>query len=264
MSDELEQSIRVDRRGGLVTVTLNRPHRRNALDTAAMDQLGTVLREVGTGFRDRALVLTGAGGSFCSGQDLGPADFEIAEEISELRYVRRVGEVLRRLHDLEIPTVARVDGIAYGLGWCLALACDLVVASRDARFCMIFARRGLTLDSGASWLLPRLIGLQRAKQLSFLAEAVSAEQAEALGLVTRVVDPGDLDKAVEDWARRLATGPTIAHSLSKAMLNRSFATSFDQALEDEARSQHVTLTTQDARLAIEAFRVKREPDFTGR
>jgi len=145
----------------------------------------------------------------------------------------------------------------------LALGCDLVVASDRARLIEIFPRRGLALDGGNSWLLPRLVGLHKAKELAFLGDEVSGTEAAAIGLVNRAVPAEELDELAGRWARRLAEGPTIALSLSKRMLDNSFEVSFDQALEDEARAQHICFTTSDMTEGMVAFIQRRDPDFRG-
>ncbi len=143
--------------------------------------------------------------------------------------MRGVGAVAAALHRLHKPSIAKVSGVAAGAGCNLALGCDLIVASDEARFSEIFARRGLSIDFGGSWLLPRLVGLHKAKELALLADIISAEEAARIGIVNRVVPAGDLDGFVADWAQRLAAGPPIALSLTKTMLNNSFSVSFDQA-----------------------------------
>jgi 2-(1,2-epoxy-1,2-dihydrophenyl)acetyl-CoA isomerase len=154
--------------------------------------------------------------------------------------------------------------VAAGAGMSMALGCDLVVASDSARFSQIFARRGLTVDFGASWLLPRLIGLHRAKELAFFADIIDAEAAAEFGIVNLVVPAAQLDEVVDDWACRLATGPPLALSMTKNLLNNSFNLSLDQALEEEARAQSVNFASADTNEALRAFIEKREPHFTGR
>src|SRR5918994_1391139 len=144
-----------------------------------------------------------------------------------------------------------------------ALGCDLVGSSDEARFSEIFSQRGLSIDFGGSWLLPRLIGLHKAKELAFFADVISAKEAQEIGIVNRVVPAGELDAVVDDWARRLAAGPPLALSMTKTMLNNAFAVSMDQALEDEARCQTVNFGTADTAEAMAAFVQKREPRFTG-
>jgi 2-(1,2-epoxy-1,2-dihydrophenyl)acetyl-CoA isomerase len=145
----------------------------------------------------------------------------------------------------------------------MALGCDLVVASASARFSQIFTKRGLSVDFGASWLLPRLIGLHRAKELAFFADILTAEEAASFGVVNRVVPDAELDGFVDEWAKRLADGPPLALSLTKSMLNNSLGLSFDQALEEESRSQAVNFNTKDTFEAVRAFAEKRDPKFIG-
>jgi enoyl-CoA hydratase/carnithine racemase len=255
------ETLLVERDAGIVTVTLNRPEKKNAANDQMWDELRSVFDEVTDTVDDRVLVITGAGDAFCSGADLSAAD---RVERNGLARMRHIGATALALHRLPKPTVAKVNGVAAGAGCNLALGCDLIVASDTARFSEIFARRGLSLDFGGSWLLPRLVGLHKAKELALLAEVISAVEAERLGLVNRVVPADELDAFVDDWATRLAAGPPMALSMSKTMLNNSFMVSMDQALEDEARSQSVNLGTQDFAEAIRAFLDKRDPHFEGR
>jgi enoyl-CoA hydratase/carnithine racemase len=255
------ETLLVERDGGIVTVTLNRPEKKNAANDRMWDELHAVFTEVAESADDRVLVITGAGDAFCSGADLSSPD---RTERNGLARMRHIGATALALHRLPKPTIAKVNGVAAGAGCNLALGCDLIVASDTARFSEIFARRGLSLDFGGSWLLPRLVGMHKAKELALLAEVIGAAEAERLGLVNRVVPAAELDAFVDDWATRLAAGPPMALSMSKTMLNNSFMVSMDQALEDEARSQSVNFGTQDFAEAIRAFLDKRDPDFQGR
>jgi enoyl-CoA hydratase/carnithine racemase len=254
------ETILIERDGGVVTVTMNRPERKNAVNQTMLAELLAAFREVAERRDDRVLVLTGAGDAFCSGADLtNPADITT----DGLGYMRRVGELVLALHNLAKPTIAKVGGVAAGLGCNLALGCDLIVAADTARFSEIFARRGLSIDGGGSWLLPRLVGLHRAKELAFFADILSAAEAAAMGLVNRVVPAAELDGFVAGWAARLAAGPPIALSMTKTMLNNAFAVSMAQAVEDEARCQNVNFRTADMAEAMRAFAEKRDPEFRG-
>jgi enoyl-CoA hydratase/carnithine racemase len=263
MSTELETLI-VERSEGVVTVTLNRPARKNAVNDVMWSELLATFREIAADRNDRVMVVTGAGGAFCSGADLA-ASTDVAGHPREpyLTQMRAIGDVALCLHRFPKPTIAKVGGVAVGAGMSLALGCDLVVASETARFSEIFAKRGLSVDFGSSWLLPRLIGLHRAKELAYFADIISAAEASEFGFVNRVVPPEELDTFVDHWAARLAVGPPLALSMTKTLLNNSFAVSMDQALEDEARSQAVNFSLEDASEALKAFADKRDPVFEG-
>jgi enoyl-CoA hydratase/carnithine racemase len=246
---------------GVVTVTLNRPEKRNAINVQMAAELLEVFREIAARPDDRVLVLTGAGGAFCSGADLTGGD---GRDVHALVSMRGISSIALALQTIPKPTIAKVRGAAAGAGCNMALACDLVVASEDARFTQIFAKRGMVVDFGGSWLLPRLVGMQRAKELAFFGDFVSAADAHGLGLVNRVLPEGEVDAFVDEWAERLAAGPPLALSMTKSMLSHSFETSIEQALEEEARSQALCIGTQDTREAIKAFVEKRPPVFRGR
>ena len=255
------RTLLVDRAAGIVTVTMNRPEKKNAISAVMWQELLDTFADVGDRPEDRVMVLTGAGGAFCSGADLSD---EGDERPNPLTWMRHIADVALELHRLPKPTIAKVGGVAAGAGLNLALGCDLIVASENARFSEIFTRRGLSIDFGGSWVLPRLIGLHKAKELAFFADVIPAKDAAELGLVNRLVAAAELDDFVDGWAHRLAEGPPVALSMTKTMLNKSLEMSMDQALEDEARCQTVNFGTADTAEAIAAFVAKREPRFTGR
>lgn len=257
----MSEDLQVTRADGVVTLTLNRPQRKNAMTPDGWGELLAVLRQV-TPPHDRVLVLTGAGTDFCAGADLSALQDREAQH--PLNSMRIVGNACLTLHQLPVPTVARVDGVAVGAGMNMALACDLVVATDRARFSEIFVKRGLSLDFGGSWLLPRLVGLHRAKELALLGEIVDARRAEQLGLVHRLVAPEELDAAVAELVASLRAAPPVALASTKTMLNNAFDVTLSQALDDEARAQAVNLGMQDAKEAVEAFLAKRPPVFQGR
>ncbi len=255
------ETLLVERRDGVVTVSMNRPQKKNAVTGTMTAELTSAFREVALSTEDRVMVLTGEGGDFSSGADLTDSAELTA---NALYYMRRISDLALALHEIPQPTIAKVPGVAAGMSANLAFGCDLVVASEDARFSEIFARRGLSLDCGGSWVLPRRIGLHKAFELAYFAEVLSAADALEIGLVNRVVPAGELDKAVDDWAARLAAGPPLALSMIKAQLHVGADSSLAQALEYEATCQAVNFGSADTAEAMLAFVQKRDPKFTGR
>jgi 2-(1,2-epoxy-1,2-dihydrophenyl)acetyl-CoA isomerase len=256
----------VERDSGLVVVTFNRPQKKNALNTANWHDLDEVLAAMESDPADRALVLTGAGGNFSSGADLTGGDalgltgHGLQPIVHEMR---AVGRIIARLQKLPKPTIAAVDGHAVGVALGLVLACDLVIASEGARFTEVFVKRGLALDGGSSWSLPRQIGLRRAKQMTFFGDEVDARTALAWGLANEVVPAHELGETALAWGRRLAAGPTTALSLIKRLLESGDDSSFDVAIENEARAQHIAYTTSDMKEGFAAYLERRDPDFKG-
>ncbi len=246
---------------GVVTVTLDRPERKNAINGTMWDELREVFSEVGTRSEDRVMVLTGAGGDFCSGADLTPV--EGGRKKHQLHSMHDVAQVAIALRQIQIPVIAKVDGVAVGAGCNMALGCDLIVASDRARFSEIFARRGLTIDFGGSWLLPRLVGIHKAKEMALFGDILSAQEAERLGIVNRVVPVDRLDSTVDDWAHRLAQGPPLALKMTKRLLDDGLTSSLDQALQAEGMAQTVNFASADTAEAMQAFLEKREPHFKG-
>ena len=254
-----DQPLLVEQAGAVLTITINRPHRKNALDDATWDRLLGTLTETARDESVRVVLITGAGGDFCAGADLTRA----RRGEHPLTHMRLINAVAVQLHELPQPVVAKVEGVAVGAGMNLALGCDLVVASTTARFSQIFAKRGLSVDFGGSWLLPRAVGMQQAKRLALLSEMVGAQQALELGLVTWVKEPEEIDSFVHDLTGRLANAAPVALALSKALLNEAGSQTFRQALEAEARAQVINLGT-DASVARKAFFDKVEPSFAGK
>jgi 2-(1,2-epoxy-1,2-dihydrophenyl)acetyl-CoA isomerase len=178
--------------------------------------------------------------------------------------LRRLTDVALALHELAVPTIAKVTGVAVGAGWNLALGCDFVVATPESRFCQIFSKRGLSVDLGGSWLLPKLVGLQQAKRLVLLADMIDADEARTLGLVTWVKAADEIDAFVTELAARLAAGPPVALAQSKALLNDGANATLREALANEARAQPGNFATADSMDAYAAFAEKRDAAFTGR
>lgn len=255
------EALTVERDNGVVTVTLSRPEKKNAMNAVMFRELRAVLEEVADRAQDRVLVITGAGNEFCAGADLTDTE---GDDIHPMTRGRSVAAVALALHHLPKPSIAKVRGVAVGAGCNLALGCDLIVADDTARFAEIFVKRGLSVDFGGTWLLPRLVGIHKARELAYFGDVITAHEARELGLVNRVVDPAELDSLVGEWASRLAGSPPLALAMTKAMLANSSRLSMDQALDDEVRSQAVNLSTHDTHEAIAAFVERREPRFLGR
>ncbi|MEW1753379.1 enoyl-CoA hydratase/isomerase family protein [Streptomyces angustmyceticus] len=251
---------------GVSWLTLNRPEAMNALTPEQRERLIRRLADASSDPGVRAVVLTATGRGFCAGADLrgSPSSQErVAGDVARL--IRDGAQrLITAVLDCEKPVIAAVNGTAAGLGAHLALACDLVLAAESARFLEVFVRRGLVPDGGGAYLLPRLIGPQRAKELMFFGDAVPAAEAARLGLVNRVVPDGELAKTAREWAERLATGPTRALALTKQLVNASLDTDRATAFAAEATAQEINMTTTDAQEGVAAFVARRTPAYRGR
>lgn len=257
----LSDAVGLDVVGAVATVTMANPRHKNAVTHAMWGDLAAAFGWVAAESAVRVMVLTGAGTDFCSGADLtGGLDGADRDGTAMMEHTNAAGRALGAIGQ---PTIARVDGVAVGAGMNLALGCDLVVASERARFSEIFARRGLSLDLGGSWLLPRRVGMHKAKELALLAPIIEAAEAERMGLVNRVVPVEELDGAVGEWAARLASGPPVALAQSKALLDAAPHRSLDEALDAEAEAQCRNFGTADLAEALRAFMEKREPVYRG-
>jgi enoyl-CoA hydratase/carnithine racemase len=253
----------VERSDGVVTLTIDRQHRKNAITAAMWQGLVEIFEEIATNRDDRVLVITGAGDAFCSGADLSAGEQTMGGAGTSVAGMRVVGRAALRLHELPQPTIAAVNGVAAGAGCNLALGCDLIVASDRARFTEIFSRRGLALDFGGSWLLPRLVGLHKAKELALLGGIIDASEADRLGLVNRVVAHDDFETEVAALARQLAHGAPLQLATIKRQLNDALSKSFAEAIEGETIAQSLMFTSGDTAEAMLAFIQKRDPNFTG-
>jgi len=249
----------------VATVTLNRPRRKNALSFPLIDALVPELEALAGRDDVRALVLTGAGGSFCSGADLK----ENAQAVLAGEEARRAGiaafhRLLLAVWQIPFPTLAVVDGDAVGFGMDLALACDLRLCSQRARFCHSFSRIALVPDGGSSLTLSRLVGAAKAAELTLLSEFVSGEEAARIGLVNRVLPEDELGAAAADWAARLAAGPPLAHRLAKANWRAGLGVSMEDALARELDAQLTCLGSEDLMTGVSAWMQGTTPVFVGR
>jgi 2-(1,2-epoxy-1,2-dihydrophenyl)acetyl-CoA isomerase len=247
---------------GIATITLDRPAALNALTIPMKRELLSALRSVEKDPTVRAVVLTGAGRAFCAGQDLRerlePGAPSLGEELRE-----RYNPIARAMRRLSKPIVGAINGVAAGAGASLAFACDLRVAAADATFVLAFGRLGLIPDTGATWLLPRLIGPSRAAAMALLNDPVSADEAERIGLVLKVVPASELLAEARAVAQRIADSAPIGVALTKRALNAAFDRDFEAALAYEAYLQDLAGATRDHAEGIAAFMEKRAPRFSG-
>lgn len=253
-----------EQEGHVATVTLNRPHKRNAMSWVMFEEIQSAFERASADDEVRCLVVTGAGGAFSSGADLGDPANTVASTLEFNDRMRRIHQIAAAVINCSKPTIARVTGVAAGAGCNLALSCDLIVAARNASFAELFVRRGLVIDFGGSWALTRLLPLHKAKELAFLGDTLSAAEAERYGLLNRLCDEGEIDAVVKDLAERLSSMPPRTLAMIKENLNRAPDRPLEATLEAETAAQSVCFASEDTREAITSWIEKREPKFTGR
>jgi 2-(1,2-epoxy-1,2-dihydrophenyl)acetyl-CoA isomerase len=257
------ETIDFKAQAGIARITLNRPDKLNSFNVAMHHELREVLRD----YLDdiRVVIITGAGRAFCAGQDLNeravasehPVDLGVTVETCW-------NPLIRRLVDLQLPTIARVNGVAAGAGANVALACDIVVAARSAKFIQSFTAIGLVPDSGGTWVLPRLVGQARALGLTLTGEPLSADQAAEWGLIWKAVDDEALDAEVDALATKLAALPPLGLAETKKMIRSTWSRTLDQELNEERNEMRRLGFTADYREGVSAFLEKRAPKFVGR
>lgn len=259
-------TVLIDKRDGYRIITLNRPERLNAFNTALHEALAAALDEVAADDSCRALLITGAGRAFCSGQDLHDRVMkpgEVAAKAGEA-LLKHYNPLLKRLRTLPIPVIAAVNGVAAGAGCNFALAADIVLAARSASFIEAFARIGLIPDVGGTFFLPRLAGMARARGMAMLAERITAEQAEQWGLIWKVYEDDKLIGEAHAMCERLAKAPTYALGLTKRALDASVGNDLDAQLQLEYELQKLAGSSPDYAEGVRAFLEKRKPNFTGK
>lgn len=251
---------------GVSWITLNRPEAMNAVTWDQRERVIALLAEASADPAVRAVVITATGKGFCAGADLRGAPATGDRVAGDVARMIRLGaqRLITAVLDCEKPVIAAVNGTAAGIGAHLALACDLVIAAEPARFIEVFVRRGLVPDGGGAYLLPRLVGPQKAKELMFFGDAVPAAEAERLGLVNKVVPAEALEETARAWAERLAQGPTRALAMTKQLVNASLDGDRAAALAAEATAQEINMTTADANEGVASFVERRTPKYLGR
>jgi 2-(1,2-epoxy-1,2-dihydrophenyl)acetyl-CoA isomerase len=274
MADEkpLEEQVANRVENGVSWIVLNRPEVRNAITPDQRNRVIDLLQNAGESYDVRAVVITATGEGFCTGADLraqrtAPSRPEGAPERIVGMGARTIMEGAQRLVaailDCPKPVVSAVNGTAAGIGVHIALASDLVIAAEGVRFIEVFVRRGIIPDGGGIYLLPRIVGLQKAKEIVFFGDDIPAERALEMGLVNKVVPKDELEAAAKDWAERLAQGPTMTLGFAKWMLNRSFDVDRRTSLDEEAWAQEIVTTTQDSAEGMRSFIERRKPEFKG-
>lgn len=260
------ETIHVAQDEGVATVTLNRPDRLNSFTSAMHEELAGALGTIADDADVRAVVLTGAGRGFCAGQDL--ADRAVSSEGAAVDLGETVGRywspLIRRITSMDKPVVCAVNGVAAGAGASVALACDVVIAARSAKFIQSFANIGLIPDSGGTWALPRLVGQARALGLALIGEPLSAERAADWGLIWRCVDDDALIAEARTLAVKFAAGPTRGLAATKQLIRASFDHTLDEELEIERAAMRELGFTADYQEGVAAFTAKRPAVFTGR
>ncbi|MGW9117671.1 enoyl-CoA hydratase/isomerase family protein [Streptomyces sp. NPDC055663] len=250
---------------GVSWITLNRPEAMNAVTWEQRERVIGLLAEASADPAVRAVVLTATGRGFCAGADLRGTPATGERVPGDVARTIRLGaqRLIAAVLDCEKPVIAAVNGTAAGIGAHLAFACDLVLAAGSAKFIEVFVRRGLVPDGGGAYLLPRLIGPQRAKELMFFGDSLPAAEAERLGLVNRVVPDEELAATARAWAQRLAEGPTRSIALTKQLVNASLDADRSTAFAAEAMAQEINMTTQDANEGVASFVERRTPKYRG-
>ena len=268
MSDEGTDGLHVAHDGAVLRLVLTRPEKRNAIDD---DMTAGLIEAIDAANRDesvRAILLTGAGDHFCAGADIVARNTPTGERPRVGSIQRRLPSLAHRLVSLvcevQVPVVCAVRGWCAGIGLHLAVAADVTVAASDATFWEPFAQRGFTPDSGGTWLLPKRVGMVRARELLLLGRRLTGDEAAAWGLVHAAVPPDSLDATAEELLGRLASGPTVALGLTKWLLHQGETRALREHLADEAFALELSSRSEDFREGFTAFREKRDPDFRGR
>ncbi|HXV74600.1 MAG TPA: enoyl-CoA hydratase family protein [Sphingomonadales bacterium] len=253
-------------RGSIAVVSLNRPEKKNPLTFDSYAELRDTFRALGKTSAVKALILTGAGGNFCSGGDV----FEIIGPLTKMKpkghlaFARMTGDVVKAMLNARMPVIAAVDGVCMGAGAILAMASDIRLATPVAKTAFLFNKVGLAgCDMGACAMLPRIVGFGRAAELLFLGRTMSAEEGERWGFYNRIVSPDQLMAAAQMIARTIAEGPALATAVTKRQLHREWDMALEKAIDTEAREQARLMGSRDFKRAFEAFKTKTKPVFKG-
>ena len=266
------ETVILEKKENIATLTLNRPEKLNAITPRMTQELIIALDEADADDEVRVLIITGAGRGFCSGADVGGMAGGTHRESSTARSAEDIrqglaqgaGKIIPKLQKMQKPTIAMVNGIAVGAGFDIALACDLRVGSENTRFMNAFVRIGLFPGFGGTWLYPRVMGLGKALEYLFTGDFMEAQEAKTLGVLNRLVPANELEKETWALARKIADGPPIAIRLMKLQVYKGLEMDLETALQVAAACETITLTSEDHREGVAAFREKRQPKYRGR
>lgn len=258
-----DKAVLLSRSGEIATITLNRPEAMNSMNKDLVDELIAALTQAKDDPQARVVVLTGAGKAFCAGGDLFYLA-SLSEPIAAHRFIAQAGQIIGLIMGMEKPVIAMVNGVAAGAGFNIAMACDIVIAAKSVKFAQSFAKVGLVPDCGGFYLLPRVVGVHKAKELMFTADLIDAATALQLGVLNQVVEDAELAATVDKLAGRLAAGAPIALAFIKKMVNRSGGLDLASALAFEEDMQCICMQTSDHQEGVTAFKEKRPPVFQGK
>lgn len=258
-----EKAVVLSKNEGVATITLNRPEAMNSMNKELVEDLIAALTEVKDDTEIRAVIFTGAGKAFCAGGDLFYLA-SLSEPIAAHRFIAQAGKIIGLIMGMEKPVIAMVNGVAAGAGFNMAMACDIVIAAKSVKFAQSFSKVGLVPDCGGFYLLPRVVGMHKAKELMFTADLIDAETALKLGVVNQLVEDADLAATVGKMAGKLAAGAPIALSFIKKMVNRSDGLDLASTLAFEEDLQCICMQTSDHQEGVKAFKEKRLPAFQGK
>ena len=255
--------IQFEKIGAIGKITLNRPDKYNAFVRGMALELQKKLDECRSDETIRCIIISGSGKAFCAGQDLKEATDPNGPTIEEI-VQQHYNPIIKKIREIEIPVIAAVNGVAAGAGANVALACDIVVAAKSASFIQAFSKIGLIPDSGGTYFLPRLIGIQKAAALMMTGEAVSAEKAETLGMIYAVYEDSEFETSAMKLADTISSMPTKGLGYTKKLLSQTFNNSLEDQLSLEAETQALSASSKDHQEGIKAFMEKRTPQFTGK
>ena len=258
-----EKTVRVENKNGVATLTLNRPAAMNSMNQEFVDEFIAALTASGSDPEIRVVVITGAGKAFCAGGDLVHLS-SLTDVIKARQFIDQAGKITALIMEMNKPVIAMVNGVAAGAGFNIAMACDMVIAAKSVKFVQSFSKVGLVPDCGGLYLLPRIVGPHKAKELMFTADAMDAETALKLGIVNHVVEDAALGKTVNELTTRLTKGAPISLSYIKKMVNRSADLDLKNTLAFETEIQSICMQTADYQEGVKAFKEKRAPVFQGK